>query len=59
VPDDRVLGAEMRKRRERAGLSLRNMAKRCGWSPPYVSDLELGRRRWGPKQVKRYTEALA
>jgi len=49
----------MRERRERTGLSLRDVAKRTGWSAAYVSDLELGRRRWGQKQAKRYTEALA
>jgi len=58
IPDDRALGQHMRVRRERTGLSLRDMAKRCGWSAAYVSDLELGRRSWGPKQTKRYTEAL-
>ena len=58
VPDDRILGAKMRARREATGLSLRDLAKRCGWSAAYVSDLELGRRGWGKKQRTRYEAAL-
>ena len=59
VPDDRVMGAAMLKRREKAGLSLRDMAARTGLSPSYLSDLEVGRRQWGKKQRTAYEEALA
>ena len=58
LPDDRVMGAAMRKRRERAGLSLRELARRLKLSAPYLSDLEVGRRHWNAKNIKRYTDAL-
>lgn len=34
----------MREIRENAGISLRELARRLGWTPAYVSDIELGRR---------------
>lgn len=39
-----VNGASLRRMRLRAKLSLRELARRCGISPPYLSDIELGRR---------------
>jgi DNA-binding transcriptional regulator YiaG len=38
-------GDGLRKLRVRASLSLREVARRSKFSPAYVSDLELGRRR--------------
>lgn len=35
---------ELRRRRESEGLSLREVARRLGFSAPYLSDVELGRR---------------
>lgn len=35
---------ELRRHRESLGLSLREVARRLGYSPPYISDVELGRR---------------
>ena len=58
LPDDRVMGAQMRERRQRAGLSLRALAKRLGLTASYLSDLERGRRHWSAKNVKRYADAL-
>lgn len=52
-----VNGAWLRHRRQTAGLSLRDMAKRLGLSAPYISDVELKRRHALPHIVKGY-EAL-
>lgn len=57
-PDPIAIGAKMRAFRLAAGLSLRDVAGKMGFSPPYVSDLELGRRPWGPKATVKYREAL-
>jgi DNA-binding transcriptional regulator YiaG len=40
----RVSGAYIREVREAANWSLRQMAKKLGISPAYLSDMELGRR---------------
>ena len=37
-------GPNLRKMRQRAGLGLREMARRTFLSAPYLSDVELGRR---------------
>ena len=39
-----TLGETIRNLREKAGLSLRELAKRAGVSAPFMSDVELGRR---------------
>jgi transcriptional regulator with XRE-family HTH domain len=36
--------SNLRKRRKEAGISLREMARRCCISPAYLSDIERGRR---------------
>jgi transcriptional regulator with XRE-family HTH domain len=38
------LGKRLRELRDRADLSLRELAKRVGISGPFLSDIELGRR---------------
>jgi transcriptional regulator with XRE-family HTH domain len=48
----------MRQRREKAGVSLRALAKRMCFTPSYISDLELGHRPWNAAAVERYEEAL-
>mgnify|MGYP006403728585 FL=1 len=58
ILDDRVHGASIRRQREALGLSLREVARRCGWSAGYLSDLELGRRSWGRKQIINVEQAL-
>lgn len=58
VPDPAYYGAEARKTREAAGLSLREVARRMSLSVAYISDLELGRRNWGDEISKRYLSAL-
>lgn len=58
VPDERLVGQQMREKRLASWLTLREMARRLALSPAYVSDLELGRRRWTPKILARYQRAL-
>src|SRR5260370_7882776 len=38
------VGERLRELRDKADLSLRELAKRIGISPPFLSDIELGRR---------------
>jgi transcriptional regulator with XRE-family HTH domain len=52
-----VNGAWLRERRTRAGLSLRDVGARLGYSAVYLSDIERGRRNALPRIVKVY-EAL-
>lgn len=47
----------MRMRREQLRLSVREVARRMLLSPAYVSDLELGRRRWRTDLIERYEAA--
>ena len=58
LPDQRELGAAMRKKRKAGGLSLRVVAKRLAFSPSYISDLELGRRMWTPGMREVYEEMV-
>lgn len=48
----------MREARLKAGLSLREMARRLKMSAPYVSDLELGRRGWTEKKIEQWAAIL-
>ena len=38
------LGQRLRELRDKADLSMRELAKRIGVTPPFLSDIELGRR---------------
>jgi len=58
VVDDRVVGAAYRVRRLAQNVTLRDMAGRCDWSPAYLSDLELGKRTWNTKQMRRVETQL-
>ena len=56
--DWRGLGLQARKEREGRCVSLRQMAKRVGVSPAYLSDLECANRSWlGPK-ARAYLKLL-
>jgi len=57
--DDVAIGANRRRHREAYGISLRTFAKAIGLSAPYISDLELGRRRWSEELIHRFEVALA
>lgn len=47
----------MRDMRIKNGKSLRDIAKVLGFSAPYISDLELGRRNWSPGLLLNYENA--
>jgi predicted transcriptional regulator len=40
----RAIAAHLKSKRQKAGLSLREVARRMQFTPAYVSDVELGRR---------------
>ena len=53
-----AMGAELRGLRLRAGISLTALAGRLKCSPPYLSDLEKGKRNWRDELVERYRKGL-
>jgi hypothetical protein len=57
TPKSVVDGGWLRERRELAGVTLREMGRRLGFSAPYLSDVEWNRRNRLPAIVKAY-EAL-
>lgn len=56
--DPREFGTEMRLKRKRARISLRAMAEALEFTPPYISDLELGRRNWTFQLSRDYLKVL-
>lgn len=48
----------MKQERQQTGLTLREVARRMGFTAAYISDLELGRRGWNDAKVKAYRIAL-
>jgi transcriptional regulator with XRE-family HTH domain len=46
LPNPATAGTTMRRLRESSGISLRKVAKECGISAPFLSDLELGDCHW-------------
>jgi transcriptional regulator with XRE-family HTH domain len=56
--DSTLTGQNMRERRKEKQISLREAARRLGWSAAYVSDLERGFRVWNEKKMTKYCEAL-
>lgn len=56
--DHHKVGQRLRAIRERRDLSLREVAMQMGHTPPYLSDLELGRRPWNAARVERYLAAV-
>ena len=53
-----AFGTELRKERYAKGWSLRKLARRIGVSPPFISDIELGRRSPSPTVAARLCKAL-
>ena len=58
VIDPIFQGHAMRQLRLRQKVTLRTVASRMGFSPAYVSDLELGRRNWNDGLMVAYEQAL-
>jgi predicted transcriptional regulator len=57
VNDDEV-GFILRKWRYSQGVTLRRLARKLKMSAPYLSDLEIGNRKWSLKKVEAYIAAL-
>lgn len=58
VLDPRMIGARLRSEREGRKVTVTAVAGALGYTKAYISDLELGRRRWSPVLVERYRAAL-
>lgn len=58
VPDPAAQGRLMRTLRKARGKGLREIASAMGFSPAYVSDLELGRRGWNGELILKYRKAV-
>lgn len=52
--DHSHVGSNMRKLRRSKRLSLRSVADKMGFSAPYLSDLERGRRNWNTELIKEF-----
>lgn len=55
---NRTLGEVVRELREKADLSLRELAKKLDVSPPFLSDVELGRRYPSDETFQKIAKAL-
>lgn len=52
--DHREVGLKMRELRKKYRLSLRSLGRRLRLSAPYLSDLELGNRKWNDMLIAAY-----
>jgi predicted transcriptional regulator len=59
IETDASIGQRLRNRRVARKVSLRQLAYQMQISPPYLSDLELGRRGWSTGLQRRYEDALS
>lgn len=50
--DNAEAGRRIRALREAHGISLRRLAAAMKITPPYLSDMELGRRGWSPERFE-------
>lgn len=57
--DTVVDGAYLRWKRQRAGMTLRDLGKKLGVSAVYLSDIELNRRNRLPRVVEGYKQHCA
>jgi transcriptional regulator with XRE-family HTH domain len=55
---DRTLGEVVRELREKADLSLRELARKLDVSPPFLSDVELGRRYPSDETLQKIAKVL-
>ena len=51
-------GQAARRERKSRGISLREVARRLKVSAAYISDLELGHRKWKIERIRAYEKAL-
>ncbi len=59
IPERYITGRNMRRRRERMGVGLREFARTIGFAPSYLCHLEAGRREWSLDMVDAYNDGLA
>lgn len=57
VPDDNV-GAGLREEREKAGVTMKDMAEALNISASYLTDLERDNRRWTNELMESYQVKL-
>jgi transcriptional regulator with XRE-family HTH domain len=58
LPDQKAIGKVMRKRREQAGIGLRQMARQVKVCPSLLSRLERGLAVWNLSLITRLDNAL-
>lgn len=58
IPNPQFVGEQLRKEREAAGVSMREVARRMKMSAPFLSDVENGFRHFSPEHTARYRAAL-
>lgn len=58
VNENRLNGAYARECREKAGISLRELARRMKVSAPFLSDLERGNRQWSDSVAGKWEAAM-
>ncbi len=56
--NDRQMGAALKRLREDAGISLREVARRMGKSAPWLSHLERGKAQWNRDRVADFLSAI-
>ena len=52
-------GKRIRALREKAGMSVRRLANEMGFSAPFMSDLERGRRNWTEAHFNKAVDILS
>ena len=58
VPDRKAQGREMKRRRNAARVTLREVSELTGLSIGYLSDMEHGRKGWTPRKINFYMAAI-
>jgi predicted transcriptional regulator len=56
--DNEATGKAAKKFRELHRMSQAKIARKMGFTPPYICDLEKGRRQWTPELVESYKKAV-
>ncbi len=58
IAQDRITGAQMRKKREQRGLKSSWVADKMGIAGSYLSDLERGNRHWRQHHVDAFLKSI-
>lgn len=59
VPDAAQIGAVMRTRRLKLGMTMRAIAKKLGCTPTFIYELERGTRTWKDDLLKAYQKIVS